>query len=929
MTTASFWESAWAIVERLEAGPLGTDDASLVAELAGDLNLQTYAFMVREFDDPAWLLPFRQDGLFDVPPPVELVDGGMRARGWPALIYLRAVAGSEPAVSAEILEGVISENWWVVSDALSVAAELPAEVAKRPILSLLREWERSAIQWTEPETLIKSLRAIADTETGEGALTEALSRILGRFTDDRSNRYDLSELLPKISAELGEAVVTPLADAVEGVLLLRLAKGDWRAWAYGLDDLRVDADSLELLVHEWLTSVAIEAKASSGFAPLRRCVRLLRTDAALVRQMGLRALSVSLSTEPAEPRALQVLQRLTNRDDLTVNYEELPELLRLFAAHLSLLEPEQQASLIQRIADQAVSPERMDRIFARDWLGALRSHLGARERQLLADLKPDLGPPRDSFARPRAEAVWVGPRSSLTLEELQAMPVSDLLGYVRHVPIRSDEHWPYDGANPEGFARLLQPLVRNRFEDLCEHLAELARAAESSVVLFYLCWGVRDAFGEETARTPERLSMLQEFISAATEWAQDPAAPDSAADDHGYSVARAVADLLESLGDWLTYVPDEVALLQALEWLLTSDDPPTSEPDGTGMDPPSRAINSVRGEAVLAALRMLSAYWDDNGRANTDLKRGIEGLLDANVRVEASPAVLSSYARYLAAIVTHWPSFFEEHQRELLPMDPESIDRWGAVLGTYVTFYGPHRSTASTLRPHFELAVRRLSNFGESYIGKHVERLLMHLVALALPGGVDSDSWLGLLHNALDKAEPEATARAIHDLAFAVEHDRIEIPREWTLSFVARRARSLTARRSTSRGAHASNPDESSALVGLVFANGVRPSDCIGHIRHLVELGARLGFDDTVEYLTNHDPDSSHSGAVILQLSAAQRAAEGYMRHLDDAKRLIRNYAAEHVDVAWKTVEALGADGLFAFEDVARELFDQRAAAAG
>lgn len=921
MTSGGFWEPAWSIIERLKAGPVGdASDSSLVAELVGDLTLQRYAFLARDFDDPRWLGPFRQEGLFNEPPPVEKVEGGARAWGWPALTYLRAVGNSDPSTSAEILEGLVSENWWVVSDALSVAVELPTDVVARPVLSLLRDWERLAVQWTDPDTLIRSLRRIAETNDGGKALTEALVRILGRFTEERANRYDLSELVPQIRAELGDHASGPLADAVEEVLLFRAAATEWHPLISGLDDLRVDADGVELLVQEWLESAVSEAKASGGFAVLRRCVRLLRANVALLRQMGLRALSLSLSTEPIEKRALQLLATVAARDDLTREYDELPELLRLFASHFGSLGIEQQAGLIRRIDRQARGPEPVERIFARDWLGALRPYLGARERHLLVELEPEFGPPRESFARPRVEAFWVGPRSPLTLDELQEMPIEDLRGYVSHVPVQPDNEWPHNGATPEGFARMLQPLVRNRIDELWPYLVPLAQSAGSSVVLFYLCWGVRDAFGEESRRVPERLPAVQAFITAAVDWARSTEPSASGPRSGDYSVARAIADMLEGLGGWLVDTPDVNALLTTIEWLLTSDDPPKHEPEVTAMDPPTRAINSVRGEAVLAALRMLSSYWGDNGRDRSALAEGIEKLLVDNVRDERSAAVLSSYGRYLGAIIKYWSSFFDSYHHLLLPTDPAATDRWAAVLGTYITFYNPHRLTAKVLRRHFALAVQRLPELADGYVGKQAERLLMHLIALSLPQANDSGTWLDLLHGALDAAESEATARVVHNLAFAVEREGLEIPAEWTLSFVGRRADSLTARRSGRASTVASKDGEASALVKLLFANGVSPPACIGHIRHLVQLGARLDLDETVRYLTEHDQGHSQSGAVVLSLAASQDSVEGYWTSVEDCKQLIRSYAPVHADLAWRIVEAMGARGVFAFEDVAREL---------
>src|SRR5690349_14143284 len=116
MSGDGFWESAWSTLAQLEAGPSHVPDKSaLLARLTADLSLQRSVFVVRGFAEPAWLAPFRNEGLFDTPPPVEPVEGGLRASGWPALAYLREVVAGDPRVCADVLESLRSDNWWVIS----------------------------------------------------------------------------------------------------------------------------------------------------------------------------------------------------------------------------------------------------------------------------------------------------------------------------------------------------------------------------------------------------------------------------------------------------------------------------------------------------------------------------------------------------------------------------------------------------------------------------------------------------------------------------------------------------------------------------------------------------------------------------------------------------------------------------------------------
>jgi hypothetical protein len=927
MTEQSFWREAWATEAALRAGVTTASSEgaqAVVRALCDDMTLQRYVFIHRGFGDPSWLPVFRQEGLFAAPPGVEPVQGGgVRAWGWPVLIYLRNAGPQDPGSCAEILDAISSENWWVISDGLAAAVELDSVYAARPILSLLRQWERSLVQWTQPETLGKAVDRLAQYSGARPALVEGLSRVLSRFLDDRASHYDLEDLIPEIRARIGDELAPKLADAIEESLLFKSVGTEWRAFGRSLDDLRTSDDAVDVVIREWLQVVELESKDHGAFAAFRRAVRLLEAPSALLRQMGLRALSAALSRESPEAKARALLERIAGREELTRTYDELPELLRLFGDRFDLLDRSNQAALIQRLVDQASSDDRIETIYARDWLHAIRARLSARELIVLERLTAELGSPREDFARPVAIGTFVGPRSPVTAEELASMPMGDLLGILRHVPVETNIEWPLEGGSPEGLGRLLQPLMRERIDEFWPHLGAFAEAAEYSSLLFYIAWGIRDAFASTEPRRPERLDPLLDFVSVAIERVR--AGTLRRSDDLRYrddQVARGLADLLESVGNWVVDSGRTDDIVAALEWLLESDDPALGDAEDEWSDPPTRAINSVRGEAVLAALKMRSEYWGDDARTSSPLMDGLSRLLEANLASESSPAVLSSYGRYLAAIVVYWQDFFDQYAQRLLPLDEASLPKWGAVLGTYLMFYGPHRRTAQVLKGHYELAVERLPAIEDTFLGKHADRLLMHLVALALPRADDSSEWGVLLQRALAVAPQSLNTRAIHDLAFAMEREGADVPVDWVLSFVAARTAAIAAiSRDAASQRHVPKPEnEPSALLELLFASRVDVQSSIGLIRSLVALGARLDVDDTIDYLIAADASRSRSGATAFLLAVQQEAIDGYMRKLDEAKTLLREYAFTERALAWEIVNAFGSHGAFTFEDVAREL---------
>jgi hypothetical protein len=98
----------------------------------------------------------------------------------------------------------------------------------------------------------------------------------------------------------------------------------------------------------------------------------------------------------------------------------------------------------------------------------------------------------------------------------------------------------------------------------------------------------------------------------------------------------------------------------------------------------------------------------------------------------------------------------------------------------------------------------------------------------------------------------------------------------------------------------------------------------LGLVQSLVAAGAELELDEVVIYLMVSDKEHTHSGARLLELACAGSSLRGYLRHVGETSDLLRGYALESPQLAWSAVTALGRQGAFVFEDVARELAEGR-----
>ncbi len=276
MPESGFWNVAWETEAALENGPgstPGLTDQDVVGRLSADLVLQRFIFGYRGYSDPSWLSIFVDHGLFRATPQLErLNDGSLRAWSWPALSYLRAVAKDNHETVAQILLEISTDNWWVITEAIGVAATLEGSLAVSPLLSLLKKWQSLNIQWARSETLYAALSRIAQSGSPP-SLVEAMTRIFVRFVGSPTEQYELTSLVTSIQdGEIWGSQVGEVADAVEAAFLHTEQESPYG----GLARLRTSESASDLLTQLWLDAVSNEHVRSGSFHSYRRGSRNLR-----------------------------------------------------------------------------------------------------------------------------------------------------------------------------------------------------------------------------------------------------------------------------------------------------------------------------------------------------------------------------------------------------------------------------------------------------------------------------------------------------------------------------------------------------------------------------------------------------------------------------------------------------------------------------
>lgn len=907
--TDDFWPRAWALEAALgDSDPTAVDPPSIVRELPGDFVLQRFIFLHRGWADSSWFVTLRAGGLFDSPPDVERVAGGLRTQAWPALTYLKRVAGTHAGPVAEILGRLQTENWWVITDGLDATEDLPDELALPAVAHLLAEWQRTPVSWSDPRLLVRVLKRVINAPSAGVASVVSVARVLDRLWGDHTDRYELDEVLRGLG-DLDTGTRFLVADGIELVLTGRRGQRRFMSQSFGprLEDLNVDrSDPAELLAARWLELTQDEPKERGADAALRRAIRLLAVSDALVRQMGLRSLRVALDARPSDTFARRLLTEVAQDERLLEHEGEISELLGLFRAHFGLLDPEGQASFVERLIELAASDQVSDRYYARDWLNAVRAHLGPRERVTLASLETELGTPRERFETPRAVAGFVGPVGPLTSGDAAAMSATDLLAMMRNVPrIESD----YRDSSVESIARLVKAQIERRPQEFLPILDEIASTVDYPVILHHIIWGLSELYAKEEARDQDVRNDLLRFIATVAERAQ--AATLDEESHYGYgtnSLLRAIADFLEDLAPWLATSTATSEVLTALDAVLSSQDPTPDHEErfgGSNMNPPDLALNTARGRGVRAMLHLLIVAAEDESRA--DLVAELSERARRHASAEWSPSALSGYGFYLPWLVTRTPDLWAQVKPDVLPSEGSEL-KWEAVFTTYVTFNRLYPAVANDVREHYLLAISRVSDSGLAFLQKHADRLLQHLITLALPDGQGSEEWSAPLEAAL-AAVPEGEAQsALTALGHAVRREGLDLSLDWVMGLTTRRLDAMRAQR---------RPEEATGFLELLEAMGAPPARAGGAILNLMYAGATVRTWSLIEYLDEFDAPRSDMGVRILLRAMEVKEFGAFVRDQESFGALLADYATAAPIPTWKLVNELAAVGMFSVEETA------------
>ena len=755
-----------------------------------------------------WLTPLREEGFFDSPPaPEEQADETVSFPNWPEAEYLARVAAERPEDVAAIVSEVETDNVRVQARLTEVLMSLPplraAQLAPR-----VAEWLPQLTRYHHGQYPLR-FAAYLGTNGHAGEALGLAAAIFGLPDRDehgalptkaaaphrqRDLEWHLSEA-PELLAPLIKAApleyVTLLADALDYHVGRRTDLGeetaardtaalgvrDWSTtWLPDLTDTsRRRERDLRVLLAAALRD-ALNTLVEDGVA-VADLVTLLRKHEPLV----FRRLELDFLARHGDAEPQLSAERLAVREYLESSEfrNEFPSLLRAGYPLLSADDQQQVLEWIAAVPDFTwLRPE--DRLEAgkrwqRNWLAVIAAHLPALWRERFDTLVAELGPPEPIERSVPESAVWTGPTSPKTEDELRAMSAPEVVAFLEQWEPSAERRSP----SLDGLARTLAKVVAANASGYANEAHRFIGLAP--IYVNALLEGLRIARQEGREFPWESVLALGAWV---VEQPVSPSDLSESSDDEAewLWVRRSVADLVaQGLGSAGLIALSERERVWRIISVLAEDvnpSPAFEERSGT-TDPSTLAINTVRSEAMDAALRY--AFWVAAGQREEggpqpgfDVVPEVAQLLERHLNpgIDSSIAVRAAIGKRLGGLTIFDPPWVTEHFGLLLPPAPELAPLRDALWDAYLEWGIPSPPVLPVLEPAYRDAIVRARprEATPPTRGDSEQKLAEHLMQLYWGGAIPLEAPDNLVDALFTRGSPPARKHAMRFVGDSLGH---------------------------------------------------------------------------------------------------------------------------------------------------------------
>ena len=919
----------------------GSDRARALDLISASTANHEYFFA--SLDDASWLPFLLEAGFFTKPwpPKTWVTEKGerlIRCPIWPESRYLARIASQAHDLVFEAAQRIPdNENPRIHEDIVTIAAQLPGKQAAtlaRREQGWLADFQGHLFSFPGPAGDLLAHLATERQLAAAFGIAGALLRVSAApETEDRLPPKRRAQSLvsngeyEEIVKRAWPALIAADPTRAFGFLCHRLADtirisytdessvDRTHLWRPAIESRKHNyGESLFDTLVELVRDVALElSEAPEGMELVLS--ELTRHDAQLFRRIKLFLL---VNHGPAELAASEL-----SDEDLIGAASVWHEYSALMEARFGDLYEAQRQPILALIAagppreltaaqeDRGVSAEdveRRSRYWRLERYARIALHLSGEPREVYEALVEEFGEPKHPVF-PIEISSARGPASPFSAKELREMgPAAAAKAISAWEP--GDD---FEDPTREDLAHALQSAVAidaDRFATAYATFADLE--------LEYLggfLGGLADAAQEGVAFPWERALDLCERVveREQTEWVPGT---------RGRPRRRIAGLIASGLKDKPNQIPIEMRerVWSILE-LLMEDSDPISDREGLENDLPTVAINSVRGEAMHAALRY--ALWVERALDPEGSFEGVasmpelRSMLDRHLDTEVEPsrAIRSVYGEWFVQLVRIDEAYAKKIAPVIFPAEDGSAHFWSAAWNSYVVFNQPWVRVFEVLENTYRLAIERFKATDEEIaIGGHPrESLGEHLMHLRIIGeiGLEDD---GLFPNFWKAASTEVRKHVISDVGWSLEHGEGELSEEvrarlvetweWIASEPDARAEELAA-----FGSWFGTPDLDDAWL---LAQGTR----------VLALGAQLDPDHVVyQALPRLVVEFPREAIEVLRLMVVTDA-EGWsvLGSVDEVRAAIATVLlgddAHAQAEAVALINLLGAQGMKEFRDL-------------
>lgn len=782
-------------------------------------------YFFARLSSPDWIGPLRDKGLFSSPPGAIRRADTISFPRWPESQYLARMAAKAPKLVTETLLAIPpTDNVIVHEDFIDAALDMPptfaAEVAKHELPWIEKQTNLFGLL---PEKLGKLTFLLA--EEPQQAVTLRLIESLLRPLPDKSERDGEMGALRYPSARFDlwnyqrflEATASPLAMKLGEPYLDLLVRLCSQAIILSLpEEEREPPEDLSWL---WRPSIADHSQNMDSDVrdPLVAAVR----DAALnivegrgatvshmvgmleghkwwtFRRIAFHILSV------CDPCPIDLLEgRLANEDMFRCvpMHHEYWELARAKLGSVSAAVRDTVLAWIdagpdlegfaarhkEHAGEEPTDSERnrYREIWQRDRLSMISEHLPNEWSRRFDELRRKYGETEHADFLSWVSVGSVGPSSLKSTEELAEMTDEQVLQFLKKWEPSGD----WGDSEPEGLGRRLSEMISEDPVPLAE--VALGFRALRPVHTSNLLGGLEQALRKERGFDWKPVLEL-------CQWAvehHDAASNDS---DGRWSWVR--RSEVELVGQGCQQGPGSLPLSErGRVWRiiesLTNDPEPTREHEakygGDNMDPPTLALNTIRGRAMEAVVRY--ALWvkrelSSDGPFSFDVVPECRNVLEHRLdpAVEPSAAIRSVYGQWFPWLVLIDEDWCHKHRASIFPPQNENRPLYEAAWYAYLTFCDAYDSCLLILEGEYRRTLDELSSPPSQKPRDPHECFAEHLMKFYWRGKLQLDDATSLLSEFFAKAPDKLRGHAIEFIGRSLRNTEGELEAKYQIRLKA------------------------------------------------------------------------------------------------------------------------------------------------